>query len=201
MPTQVKDWCATLNNYTEAEYANLVFLQFVTRRTMPTVKRLLDNLRLHLEKRRGTAQEASECCKKENDFVEFGTLSVQGQRTDLKKMVEATLNNATEEEQLEQFGDGCVQYRNHVKATAKPIIAERNTAAIKEQMQQNPLRPWQQVVHNALQHRPDPRKIPWIWDITGNRGKSNLATYLAVTQGAFVTSNGKSADIKYAYNG
>ncbi len=32
-------------------------------------------------------------------------------------------------------------------------------------------------------------------------GKSWLATYLAVTYQAFVTSNGKSADIKFGYSG
>lgn len=229
MPSVVKDWCAMLNNYTEAEYANLVeecqnrqlikyaiigkevgesgtphlqmFFQFCTRRTMITVKHLLNNNCLHLEQRRGTAQEASEYCKKDNDFVEFGTISIQGQRNDLRNMVVSLLNKTSEEQLLEQFGDGYVQYCNHVKATTKAIIAERNSAAIKQQMEAQPLHPWQQVIFNALRHRPDPRKILWIWDATGNKGKSYLATYLAVIKDAFVTSNGKSADIKFAYNG
>lgn len=86
-------------------------------------------------------------------------------------------------------------------AVAPPSINERNKLAIKETMSHDVLRPWQQILYNAVQHAPDPGKILWIWDKRGNKGKSYLATYLAVNMNAFVTSNGKSADIKYAYNG
>lgn len=164
-------------------------------------KRALGNNRLHMERRRGHPTEAATYCKKDGIFVEFGELSVPGQRNDLKKMVEAELNKATEEEQLNQFGSGWVQYRRHVKETTKAIINERNKDKIKDTMASDVLRPWQQILCNAVQHNADPRKILWIWDETGNKGKSYMATYLAVYHNAFVTSNGRSADIKYAYNG
>lgn len=72
---------------------------------------------------------------------------------------------------------------------------------IKDAMQQDQLRPWQQIIYNAVQHQPHPHKILWIWDATGDKGKSYLTMYLCVNNNAFVSSNGKSNDIKFAYNG
>ena len=70
---------------------------------------------------------------------------------------------------------------------------------MKEQYENVQWRLWQRIVLNALERDPDPRKMLWIWDQSGNKGKSFLATYLA--KDAFVTGNGKSADIKYPYDG
>lgn len=229
MPNGLKDYVMTLNNYSDEEYNNLctkmgdrnlvqygvigkevgeqgtphlqMFIQFKRRVTMVAAKRLLGNNRLHMEQRRGTPQEASNYCKKDGEYVEYGELSVKGQRNDLKRMVEAELNKATEEEQLDQFGSGWVQYRRHVKESTKAIINQRNKERIKDSMALDQLRPWQQILYNAVQHHADPRKVLWIWDATGNKGKSYMATYLPVNMNAFVTSNGKSADVKYAYNG
>lgn len=50
------------------------------------VKRLLSK-ESHLEERKGTALEASEYCKKDNKFKEYGTLSRQGHRSDLDRVI------------------------------------------------------------------------------------------------------------------
>jgi len=42
----------------------------------------------HIEHRKGTASQASEYCKKDGDFVERGTISNPGKRTDLQAFVE-----------------------------------------------------------------------------------------------------------------
>ncbi len=44
------------------------------------------------------------------------------------------------------------------------------------------------------------REVMWITDIDGGQGKTFLSKYL-ITQGAIRFENGKSADIKYAYQG
>jgi len=50
------------------------------------IKRLLGK-ETHLEDRKGTAQEASDYCKKDNKYTEEGTISKQGHRTDLDRVI------------------------------------------------------------------------------------------------------------------
>lgn len=107
--------CMTLNNYTEDEYSSIVarkdevsylvvgkevgdsgtphlqmYVEFKANngKTMSAIKKFFKTDRLHIEERKGTQEQASEYCKKEDDFVEFGELSQQGQRTDWKMALE-----------------------------------------------------------------------------------------------------------------
>lgn len=62
------------------------------------------------------------------------------------------------------------------------------------------LKDWQEkAVEKLLQQ--DKRKILWIVDPKGNNGKTFLASYLADKYGARIFENGRSADIKYMWNG
>ena len=61
---------------------------------------------------------------------------------------------------------------------------------------------WQQTVLTACLLEPNRRKIHWIYDSVGNRGKSYLSSYL-VTNPEYnaIELCGKVADMAYAYNG
>ena len=103
-------YCFTLNNWTDAEYANLAsllsqenvvsygvvgkeigeqgtphlqgFVIFKSPQRLDAVRSLIP--RAHLEVARATSEQASGYCKKDGDFVEFGTFpSRQGARSDL----------------------------------------------------------------------------------------------------------------------
>lgn len=107
--------CMTLNNYTETEYSSIIdrkddvaymvvgkeigesgtphlqmYVEFKANngKTMSAVKKFFKTDRLHIEERRGTPVQASEYCKKEEDYVEFGEIAQQGQRTDWKMAFE-----------------------------------------------------------------------------------------------------------------
>lgn len=112
-----RNWCSTLNNWTQEEYdAHLTlkykyliigkenshpdedekkeptphlqgFFQLEKPTTLSAIKRILP--RAHLEPMRGTPEQASEYCKKEGDYVEYGTLSKQGKRNDLDELRKA----------------------------------------------------------------------------------------------------------------
>ena len=99
-----RDFCYTLNNYTQDEYDKIHaieaqyhvmgketgeqgtphiqgYVYFTNPRSFNAVKKLL--LRSHIERTAGTPEQASAYCKKENDFIEIGKCPQQGKRTDI----------------------------------------------------------------------------------------------------------------------
>jgi hypothetical protein len=56
---------------------------------------------------------------------------------------------------------------------------------------------WQELVYEKLREKPDPRKVYWIWDTPGGKGKSVFCTYCIIKLGATVLENGAYKDIAY----
>lgn len=104
-----RNWCYTLNNYTEEELKGLKdidckyhvlgeevgekgtkhiqgYIEFANAISFESIKSKL--FRAHIEKRLGSSKQASDYCKKENKFVEIGIRSVQGDRTDIKTIMD-----------------------------------------------------------------------------------------------------------------
>lgn len=61
------------------------------------------------------------------------------------------------------------------------------------------LRPWQKKAELTLLMQDD-RKVLWIYDEIGGRGKTTLAKYLFAKYDAIILENGKTSDIAYLYN-
>lgn len=60
------------------------YVEFVNRKSLDMAKKILKDNTIHLEKRRGTQEEAIEYCKKDGDWKEWGVRDEQGRRRDLE---------------------------------------------------------------------------------------------------------------------
>lgn len=90
--------------------------------------------------------------------------------------------------------------RKKIEEVANLIIQDRNKASRKRAAEEVELRDWQKKAVQKLMDQ-DNRKILWVIDEKGNNGKTFLASYLADKYGARIFENGRSADIKYMWNG
>ena len=73
---------------------------------------------------------------------------------------------------------------------------------MKDRLENVQLRDWHRLADAILSsNEVHPRRVYWIWDKTGNKGKSFLTTYCTATLDSIIFENCKSADLKYAYNG
>lgn len=156
---QGKHWCFTLNNYTEDEVQQLEalanerpgieyivigveegeqgtphlqgFVSFAKRTANTKVKKILGR-RCHIERAKGSPKQASDYCKKDGKFIEFGVLPKgQGSRTDLveiaKKIKAGTSMRKLAEEHPASFirystGIARLQSYSPVQRSEPPVI-------------------------------------------------------------------------------
>jgi len=111
-----RGWCYTINNYTDEDviavnemknHAQYIvngfeeggqnqtphiqgFVYFACQKTFSRVKKFLG--KAHIEKMKGTPQQASDYCKKDGNFQEHGELPAQGKRNDLDEIREVIKN-------------------------------------------------------------------------------------------------------------
>lgn len=117
-----KRWCFTINNYDESfgplfqsliDDGTISYLcvgqevgqngtphyqgcvRFAKKLRFHQVREKLGGNRVHLEQMRGTLQQASDYCKKDGDFFEYGAITEAGQRTDLSNLQAAIQSGAS----------------------------------------------------------------------------------------------------------
>ena len=158
--------------------------------------------RAHLEKRRGKPEEAADYCKKEGDWKQKGELTKSGQRNDVTIMAKQMLEGMSATQLLEHHEDNFIRNAKAVENIVSKLKHEISVTRRKNCLENVQLRDWQRRVYAILSsNEVHPRRVYWIWDKTGNKGKSFLATYCTATLDCIIFENGNSADLKYAYNG
>lgn len=134
--TRVRNWVVTINNWTDddqeglrkLDYRYLVFgrevgeegtphlqgyVEFSTSVRFNRVKELIP--RGYLDRRRGTAKQASDYCKKDGDFEEYGTLGgAQGHRTDMDSIKEIIDNGGTLTDIRDEFYGAYIRYQRSI---------------------------------------------------------------------------------------
>lgn len=108
-----RDYCFTLNNWTQEEYDSLVninrkqvsylvfgkeigdkeetphlqgYIRFYNAKTFEQTRKFFDNDRIHIEATKGTPSQNIAYCTKDEEYVEIGEQPKQGSRQDLKQV-------------------------------------------------------------------------------------------------------------------
>lgn len=173
--TKVKDpqfrhVCFTINNWTQNEYDELIaikctylvvgkevgkegtphlqgYIEFSGGKRFSTLKKMLP--RAHIEKRKKSAEQASDYCKKDGDFIEKGEISKQGERSDLIEAKDDIMAGNTTVEEIRQYNPF---FYHQYGRTLNQIEDDKNRKIRRKAM----------------------TKGVWLWGPTG-RGKSDIA--------------------------
>lgn len=223
MPNGAKHWVFTLNNYSDDDivgFSRLVsdkvcsyvivgrergdsgtphlqgYLSCVVRRTLAYLKQNVSQ-GAHWELRRGSAAQASDYCKKDGQFTEWGELPVdQGNRTDIDRYKEwlKSLDEPPSERMIaDNFTSLYIRYRSSCLKLAsmlcKPVDLENE-----------PPKPWQDEVMEIVKQPAHKRKIHFYVDVTGGVGKSWLMRKLLTLHpdDVQILGIGRRDDLSYA---
>lgn len=141
-----RNTCFTLNNYTEEEYKSITnwdckylivgkevgeqgtphlqgYVEWNGSKRLSTLKKI--NGRIHWENRKGTAKQAADYCKKENNFFEKGELSIQGKRTDLQIVGEKVINKIPIREIAQEHPDVFIKYHKGIQRLKEVLYTDR----------------------------------------------------------------------------
>lgn len=153
----------------------------------------------HYEERRGTPQQASEYCKKDSQFEEYGTISAQGTRNDLNQLCDDIQQGHTLTMVMNQYPTMYMKYPKAIESLCSHHKSNHNLMRLRDRFNDVILSPWQRVLEAIISEKPEPRKVMWYWDAVGNTGKSFMSTYLMAYHNAYIVTGGTKADIFYAY--
>lgn len=150
----------------------------------------------HFEERKGTREQARDYCMKSEsrveDPVEYGEFgSGQGRRSDLASACSIVKESGVKRV-AEELPEVYVKYHKGLKELERAIEIRPSDSDFQPRV-------WQQKVLDMFPALDNDRKILWISDTVGNRGKSRLSRYLVLERNAIILS-GKVADMAYAYN-
>lgn len=220
-------WCLTLNNYPEDWLAPLKasdlvtyavvgeeglgeegtphlqgYIEFSKRMRITALKKweitVWGTARAHWERTKATATENKVYCSKEKKFEEWGTPRRQGQRSDLRGLLEGVRSGKSFVELAEDHGSVHARYYKYCEEYGKRLTEEKERKRRILEAGAQVLHAWQRELRLHVLAQED-RKVCWVWEADGNVGKSFLGCYMGAVDSAFVVTGGKHGDIAEAY--
>lgn len=221
--SQYTNICFTKNNWTQSDYDQIVAFCSESKQVKYAIvakevgesgtphlqgyvelkiRKRLNQLTIfgHIEKRKGKAWQAADYCKKyDKAYWQIGTISAQGKRTDIDKFVESVKNGMSDIQLLTNHAPCFIKYPRALASVRSVVNKHQGLSYLQSQYDDVKLHSWQTNVLNLVVDQPD-RKILWIYDKKGGKGKSWLARYLLINHNAFLSTGGKKSDIAYQYD-
>lgn len=186
------------------------FIQLIGRKRIEQIKKFFGDNTLHIEQRRGTVEQARDYCKEEKngrwrDYEEYGeiTLKEQGKRNDLNEITDRLKNGETfkdliYDEEINKIN--IAKYTKYIKEVINVVKDKTIRESLIKDYEGVEWQEWQQNILNIIDNKVDNRKIYWIKDTEGNKGKSYLSKYLQLSKDTYYITGGKQQDILYGYN-
>lgn len=174
------------------------WIQFNTEKTFRQTKNILPD-GLHIEQMMKSETVNNVYCGKDNNFICLGKYVKQGQRCDIENIMKSIRDGCLMSEILKLYPTQYVRYYKAFENARKLCLKDKNTKILQEQAKKATLKTWQKEVLTKLLNQDD-RKVLWVVDKDGNKGKSFLAKYIVGMYNAFYVRGGRSSDIAYNYN-
>jgi len=166
----------------------------------------------HIEKALGSDADNKKYCGKEgNVFLEVGCVADNitergGKPYSIQRGVEmakviSTGVRATKLLTDEEAEATYFMYRRNIHSLAEDLRHEEQLLQLRREFEGCRWYRWQGLCLRAVDLPPHKRRVTWYYDVEGNSGKTFLSRYLVSRGDAIRFENGRSGDIKYAYNG
>lgn len=102
------------------------FIQLKRPRVLKKIQKIIGDPVCHIEPMRGTGLEASNYCKKDGDFIEWGTLRTQGARTDLRGIMDDAIESGVFRPSAEELRSMSLQQIKTAEKYVQYSLAKRN---------------------------------------------------------------------------
>lgn len=186
--------------------AQRLHLQGYLQSNQKNKSRFTERLGIYVTPQERTATQARDYCQKDGDFWQGGVFcdsikgtkeKKQGSRSDLEGVKHAIEQGQSYDEICASHFETVAKYSRFIEERIQARDSGKELSLSLQEYENVVWRPWQQDVIRLAEAIPDPRKIHWIWEETGNVGKSYLAKYLAAKYKACLLKPGKQADLAY----
>lgn len=185
------------------------FCQSIKPMGLESIKDFLHDPAAHIEEMKAKdPKKAADYCKKEESRApgglkaEVGQLQRKGERTDLSAVKSAIASGKTPIDLRwdDDYIETVAKTDRFVEQLYTDKLEKDGKKALIDKMAEVDLRPWQDELYLAMQDAPDDRTVNWVFDPTGNSGKSFLARYFVVNLKALLLAPGRYSDIAYIYS-